>query len=153
MSVSAARYDRWKAPAADGELLIWPAVGELLQQTRDNHQRLSTASSVRVQNIPLRELCARMRAWLGHAEDSPIIGTGHQTELYHPGVWAKDVLIDAAASRLHGKAIHFAVDTDEPKHLQLRFPNGSVPLLDEIDRNARWTGLLPCAFPGASVGN
>lgn len=147
MSVSAARYDRWKAPAADGELLIWPAVPELLRETLDNHRRLSAASSVRVQNIPLPELRDRMRAWLGHADDAPIIGTGHQTELYHPGVWAKDALIDAAASRLNGKAIHFAVDTDEPKHLQLRFPNGSIPLLDDYNRNARWTGLLPAPAP------
>jgi len=147
MTASAVRYDRWKAPAADGELLIWPAVDELLRDTLENRQRLSSAASVRIQNVPLPELRSRMRGWLGHDSDSPVIGTGHQTELYHPGVWAKDALIDAAATRLGGKAIHFAVDTDEPKHLQLRFPGGSVPLLDEIYRDARWAALLPPPTP------
>jgi hypothetical protein len=147
MTVSAARYDRWKAPAADGELLIWPAVDELLRNTLENHQRLSSALTVEVQNVPLPELRSRMRSWLGHRDDSPIIATGHQTELYHAGVWAKDALIDAVAARLGGTAIHFAVDTDEPKHLQLRFPGGSVSLLDEIDRDARWTALLPPPTP------
>jgi hypothetical protein len=146
MTVSAARYDRWKAPVADGELLIWPSVDELLRNTVDNHRRLSSAT-VHIQNIPLSEVRGRMRSWIGHADDSPIIGTGHQTELYHPGVWAKDALIDAAAARLQGKAIHFAVDTDEPKHLQLRFPGGSIPLLDELDRDARWSALLPPPTP------
>ncbi len=147
MSDSAARYDRWKAPLADGEFLVWPAVDQLLAQTLDNHQALGAASSVLIQNIPLPQVRGRMRNWLGHHDDSPIIGTGHQTELYHAGVWAKDALIDAAAAQLHGKAIHFAVDTDEPKHLQLRFPGGSIPLLDELDRDARWTGLLPPPTP------
>ena len=147
MTVSAARYDRWKAPATDGEVLIWPVAEQLLRDTLENNQRLAHSASVRIQNIPLPELRRRMRNWLGHDDDSPIVGTGHQTELYHAGVWAKDALIDAAASRLNGKAIHFAVDTDEPKHLQLRFPGGSIPLLDELDRDARWTGLLAPPTP------
>jgi hypothetical protein len=148
MSVSAARYDRWKAPAADGETLVWPAADQLLQDTRDNHQRLGNAHSVRIQNLPLPELRSRMRQWLGHRQDDqPLIATGHQAELYHPGVWAKDVLIDAVASRLDGQAYHVAVDTDEPKHLQLRFPGGSIQLLDDADTDARWSGLLPAPTP------
>jgi hypothetical protein len=151
MTLTAARYDRWKAPAADGELLIWPAVDQLLRDTLDNHEHLSGAKSVLLQNVPLSEVRSRLRNWLGHCDESPIIGTGHQTELYHAGVWAKDVLIDAVAAKLNGKAIHFAVDTDEPKHLQLRCPRGSVPLLDDPNTSARWTALLPAPTP-AHVG-
>jgi len=147
MSLTAARYDRWKAPAADGELLIWPAVDQLLRDTVENQHRLRDATSARIQNIPLAEVRGRLRSWLGHSDESPIIGTGHQTELYHAGVWAKDVLIDTVATKLNGKAIHFAVDTDEPKHLQLRCPRGSVPLIDDPGTDARWIGLLPAPTP------
>jgi hypothetical protein len=147
MTLIAARYDRWKAPAADGELLVWPAVDQLLHETLDNNRQLRQADSVCLQNIPLSEVRQSLRNWLGHNDDSPIIGTGHQTELYHAGVWAKDVLIDAVATKLGGKAMHFAVDTDEPKHLQLRCPRGSVPLLDDPGTDARWTALLPAPTP------
>jgi hypothetical protein len=147
MTLTAARYDRWKAPAADGELLLWPAVDQLLRDTQENSDRLRNATSARIQNIPLAQVRRRLRSWLGHSDESPIIGTGHQTELYHAGVWAKDVLIEVVAAKLNGKAIHFAVDTDEPKHLQLRCPRGSVPLLDTPNTDARWTALLPAPTP------
>src|SRR4051812_21258638 len=110
--VAPPRYADWKAPDEDGQLLIWPAPADLLAQTRDNLHRLST-SDARLQNVPLGELRRRQRQWIGHAgDDQPLIATGHQAELYHPGVWAKDALTNAVAARLGGSACHFAVDTD-----------------------------------------
>jgi len=53
-----------------------------------------------------------MRQWLGHDDAQHLIATGHQTELHHPGVWAKNALIDAVAGKLGGRAFHFAVDTE-----------------------------------------
>src|SRR5205814_1365274 len=50
------------------------------------------------------------------------LATGHQIELYHPGVWAKDAFINALATKLNAVAYHFAIDTDAPKHLTLRWP-------------------------------
>src|SRR5438270_10432537 len=143
---SAARYDRWKAPTEDGQVLIWPSPDRLLQETRDNHHQLSSASGIRIQNVPLNEVRRRMRAFLGHADDAqPIIATGHQAELHHPGVWVKNAMIDALASKLSGRAIHFALDTDEPKHLALRWPGDSVPLADDLDLSKKaWSGLLRC---------
>jgi hypothetical protein len=148
MALSQLRYDRWKAPAGDGDVLIWPPPQELLQDARDNHQRLASADTVHLQNIPLPALRREMRRWLGHThDDAPWIGAGHQTELYHPGVWAKNALIDVAASHLGGSAVHFAIDTDEPKHLQIRLPSLTLPLLEEADAKARWAALLPAPPP------
>src|SRR5437867_4271978 len=114
-------YPDWKAPSEDGALLIWPEPSEIISTTLQNQRRLAASESVRVQNIPLPELRQRARQWIGQKEnDRPIIGTGHQTELYHAGVWVKDALIGAAARKLDGSAYHFAVDTDSPKHLMLR---------------------------------
>ncbi|MDB5289385.1 MAG: hypothetical protein JWL69_626 [Phycisphaerales bacterium] len=148
MISTAPRYDRWKAPSEDGQTLIWPPAPQLLADTQENHRRLSAAHSTLMQNVPLPEVRARMRLWLGHDNnEAPLFATGHQAELHHPGVWVKNVLIDAAANKADGRAVHFAVDTDEPKHLQLRWPGGSVPLTDESHPKAEWSGLLPAPSP------
>jgi hypothetical protein len=135
-------YADWKAPAEDGRTLIWPEPRDLLSDAVANNRHLRRADAARVQDVPLPELRQQLRAWLGQADpDKPLIATGHQTELYHPGVWAKNALIDAVAEKLGGAAFHFAVDTDEPKHLLLRWPGGSAPLGDDQEK-AAWSGLL-----------
>jgi hypothetical protein len=142
MDAANPRYADWKAPPDDGGHLIWPEPAQLLRDTISNNQLLATAHAARIQNVPLPELRSRFRKWSGHADDAlPLIATGHQTELYHPGVWVKDALIHLAAEKLNGKARHVAVDLDEPKHLQLRWPGGSVPLVEKLNA-ASWSGLL-----------
>jgi hypothetical protein len=146
-TTSRPRYADWKAPTEDGQVLLWPPPDELLRDTEQNHRRLGCADSVLVQGMPLPELRRRMREWVGHREqDRPLLAMGHQTELYHAGVWAKNALLDAAATRLGGRAYQFAVDTDEPKHLKLRWPGGSAPLTDD-ETPAEWSGLLAAPSP------
>src|SRR5687767_3481431 len=147
------RYDDWKAPDGDGEFLIWPAAGELLRQTAENQRTLAT-SGAKLQGVSLAELRAAQRRWIGHREDDqPLIATGHQTELYHPGVWVKDVLINALAKKAGGGAWHLGVDTDAPKHLHLRWPGASMAITDDPDLlTAGWTGLLDGPTP-AHVGD
>jgi hypothetical protein len=141
-------YPDWKAPREDGQTLIWPEPTRLLDETRDNQRRLSGATTTLVQNVPLSEVRRRERQWIGQDHDDPIVGDGHQTELHHPGVWVKRVLTHFAASRLSGHALHFAVDTDAPKHLILRWPGGGEPITDDPDLHlAHWTGLLDAPTP------
>lgn len=149
MPSPATTYPDWKAPAEDGQPLIWPEPGEMLARTRENHARLSSADAVLLQRVPLSELRKRQRAWIGHADDAqPIIASGHQTELYHPGVWVKDVLANQIAARLDGQPYHFAVDTDSPKHLNVRWPGYSEPLTDDpAVTSAQWSGLLEAPTP------
>jgi hypothetical protein len=142
-----AGYADWKAPAEDGQVLLWPEPTELLRDTESNARRLRAADSVRVQGLPLIHLRRELRRWIGHADEQrPLVAMGHQAELYHPGVWAKDPLIDAVATKLGGSAYHIAIDTDEPKHLQLRWPGGAAPLVEDAT-DAAWTGLLPPPTP------
>lgn len=148
MSITAERYDRWKAPAEDGQVLIWPDPANLLSQTVENQQLFRSSDSVRIQNIPLPEVRRALRSWIGlEDENQPLFATGHQTELHHPGVWVKNALIDSAAARSGGQAFHFAVDTDDPKHLQIRWPGGSIPLTDDSNDAAEWSGLLDPPSP------
>ena len=148
MATTASGYTNWKAPANDRESLIWPPPADLLRDTLENNRLLSGAA-VRVQNVPLAELRAQQRRLIGHGDvDQPLIASGHQTELYHPGVWVKDVLADAIATKLGGRAFHVAVDTDGPKHLNLRWPGTTIPLTDDPAlTSAQWSGLLRSPTP------
>jgi hypothetical protein len=141
-------YPDWKAPREDGQTLIWPEPAQLLTDTTENHTRLS-ASDVRIQNAPLNELRRAARTWIGHADDAqPLIADGHQTELHHPGVWVKRVLSHFAASRLSASAAHFAIDTDAPKHLTLRWLGGAEPITDDPRLNdVHWSGTLDAPSP------
>ncbi len=42
----------------------------------------------------------------------PIVVTGHQPELYHPGVWVKDFLAESLATETEATAIDLVVDSD-----------------------------------------
>ena len=144
---AAPRYDDWKAPAEDGRVLLWPRADELLRDAEGNLHHLNRADGALIQGVPLPELRRRLRAWVGHADnDRPLVAMGHQTELYHAGVWAKNALVDAAAAKLGGRAYQFAVDTDEPKHLKLKWPGGAAPITDD-DIPAEWSGLLASPSP------
>ncbi|MGD0139294.1 MAG: hypothetical protein ABSD28_10480 [Tepidisphaeraceae bacterium] len=130
-------YPDWKAPAEDSALVIWPQPDQILHDTVDNHRRLSAWHS------PLADLRRRQRQMLKLSEDRPVIASGHQTELFHPGVWAKLAMIDAAARRLDADSFFAAVDSDAPKHLQLRWPENSLPITDDPRlTDAQWCGLL-----------
>src|SRR5687767_13372499 len=148
MSESVLRYPDWKAPAEDGGMLIWPSPEQVLHDARANHARLSRESGATIQNVPLHEVRKRLRAFVGHDDARPMLASGHQTELYHPGVWSKDALINAAGRRIDGSAYHVAVDTDAPKHLVLRWPGGSAPVTDDPNlTTAAWCGLLEAPSP------
>ena len=144
MTSSAAAYPDWKAPAAEGEILLWPQAGQIVADAADNHRRLASESKAAIQNVPLHEARRRMREAAGIQADERALFSGHQTELYHPGVWAKDALTTAAAQATDGaRAWHLAVDTDRPKHLDLRWPEGSTPITDDPGiGSAEWSGLL-----------
>jgi hypothetical protein len=148
MTASPHAYPDWKAPREDGEILIWPEPARLLEETHENHRALSSAADVRVQNVPLPELRRRQRQWIHHDDAQPLIADGHQTELHHAGVWVKRVLSHFAAQRVGASAAHFAVDTDAPKHLHLRWIGASEPITDDPDlTTAHWTGLLDAPSP------
>lgn len=143
-------YPKLAAPTADGELLLWPEPHEMLRQTWENHRQLREQAEVKLAGVPLGRLRGWLRRWIGHHEDGrPIIANGHQTELYHPGVWVKNVVVDAAARRIGGVAVHFAVDTDAPKHLQYKWPGAAQVLTDDpAVLSARWSALVQGPSPG-----
>jgi hypothetical protein len=52
----------------------------------------------------------------------PIVVTGHQSELFHPGVWVKNFATAAIARAHQGLGLNLIVDNDLPKSSSIRVP-------------------------------
>ena len=56
---------------------------------------------------------------VGHA---PLLLAGHQPELFHPGVWAKNIAIAQLARKFNGSSLNLNVDSDVAKATTLQIP-------------------------------
>ena len=110
---------RLRAPATDGGLLVDPPWAGVLGLAEANADRLAGwdydvqgRSALRLRALARREVLQLAREFLrrhGLADapgaaapadppDIPLIVTGHQPELFHPGVWVKNFAASAIAS-------------------------------------------------------
>jgi hypothetical protein len=58
--------------------------------------------------------------------DTPFILSGHQPQLFHPGVWYKNFVLGGLARRLDGVGIHLLIDSDLCRSASIRVPTGTV---------------------------
>ncbi|MDZ4659389.1 MAG: hypothetical protein SH868_17590 [Bythopirellula sp.] len=58
--------------------------------------------------------------------DQPLILTGHQPELFHPGVWLKNFEAARLATTCGGTAINLIIDSDLCRSPAVRVPTGSA---------------------------
>ncbi len=121
-------HARPNLPAGHGEVLArppyeeWPAL-----VTRNRTESAKWAFSVagvpvaEVRSLARREALAAAAGFSARmgvpvAEpgdpDAPIVATGHQPELYHPGVWIKDFLLQRLADETGATAFDLVVDSD-----------------------------------------
>ncbi len=130
------------APLSSGERLIRPSVsvaGEIAAANRqiidtadyDVHgRRLSSLASLARKEL----LTAALEYTRGYrdvaqppAEDgATFFLAGHQPEMFHPGVWLKNFVLDRLARRHRGVAINLVIDSDTIKSSSLRVPGGTV---------------------------
>src|SRR5574340_644830 len=121
-----------RSPTGHGELLCSPPF--------DNWAELARSNALAVQHWPqaLRELREAVRSEtiaeadrysrsIGitpstTANDGLVIMTGHQPELYHPGVWVKNFLVQRLAEETGAVGIDVVVDTDECEPVVLKTP-------------------------------
>lgn len=63
------------------------------------------------------------RLGTGRLDDQPpIIATGHQPWLWHPGILAKDLAMAAGARRFNAGTLHVVVDQDDCEALRVELP-------------------------------
>lgn len=115
-------------PAGHGELLLQPAFGLWAGMARDAatvasswefeiagvgaRQLRALARTEAIQRA--REFSRRTGVPVRDVPDAPdlLVVTGHQPELYHPGVWVKDFLLQRLADETGAAAIDLVVDSD-----------------------------------------
>ena len=158
---------RLRAPATDGGLLVDPPGAEARGLAAANAERLSTWDydvqgrlATRLRGHARREVVGLAREFLrrhGLGDDRPapgpdesdpahvpLIVTGHQPELFHPGVWVKNFAAAGLARSCGGLALNLIVDNDIPKDSSIRVPTvrdgplRTVPV--EFDE---WQGEIP----------
>jgi hypothetical protein len=113
---------RFRAPTADRAVLADPPFQQLPALVERN-RRLLNRSDVRIGGLPLSELRRQARAEIiGDTSDSPLLITGHQPELSHPGVWVKNFALNGLAKKLGGVPLHLIADHDTMKLASLTFP-------------------------------
>lgn len=133
-----------KAPAESGSHLIDPPV-DAIEPLIDNNRLLRAAFDTRVGDLKLWELIAATRreilivsaeytssyhdvlrpADMADWIKRPIVMGGHQPELFHPGVWLKNFVLDAYAQTVGGTAINLVVDTDRCSRWSVGVPVGT----------------------------
>jgi hypothetical protein len=134
-----------RAPGADGAVVAEPPLAEVGALLEQNRQRRKGADPVllgdffwqEVRNRARREVAAAARGYLlARGEFAPevagrphLLVAGHQPELFHPGVWAKNFALNGLARR-HGLVpLNLVVDNDTAKATALRLPS---PPTDEF---------------------
>ena len=137
-------------PQRSGEVVCVPPPETFLAAARGNAERLD-AADVHLAGMGLREVRSRMRQRVvreaaryaaelslplpGDWQTSgPLIGTGHQPFVFHPGIWTKQLLV----ARFAGQAtvVNMPVDCDAAEDVGV-----DVPVLSDGLRIVRETLL------------
>src|SRR5262249_14942155 len=125
---------RLRAPAGDGEALVVPPlreVGDLIARNRPFDAGLRAAAR--------SEVLAAARAY--HAErGEPVpegggdvwLVSGHQPELFHPGVWVKNFALNGLARQHRAISLNLIVDNDTVKSASVRVPTGERIVFDRF---------------------
>lgn len=127
----------YRAPRGHREALIVPAPEALPRLCADNRallaahdftllgrpvQKVRHEARRRLLSLPYCCAFGRQPRENEISPDAPIIITGHQPELYHPGVWLKNFLAGHLAEAVGGAAVSVNVDNDESHQLTIRAP-------------------------------
>ena len=135
------QYRRYRAPARHGEKFFDPPWSNAPQLVEDNI-RLRSSFALDVAGMTLGSLAIEARDELCRlaveytqryrslpprvTSAGPMILTGHQPRLFHPGVLFKNVVLHLLAEQVRGVAINLIVDNDLTGSASVRVPSGTV---------------------------
>jgi hypothetical protein len=156
-----ARPQQFQTPREDGGKLVAPTLSATPELIASHRARL-VACNYDMQGRSLADLAADARRQLldealaytrsyrdvsiaDQANDLPsLVLAGHQPELFHPGVWLKNFMLDSVGHTNRAVAINLIVDSDTIKSSSLRVPTGVAqrPLVESVMFD-RPTTVLP----------
>jgi hypothetical protein len=125
-------HRRLRAPQADGTALIDPplehvaalvAANRAAAVNRDQQLGLPKGFCQDARHAAQGRLANDEQARANHIAALPLIMSGHQPSLFHPGVWFKNFLLSSVAKHVRGTAINLVVDTDLAGALSIRVPS------------------------------
>ena len=156
---------RLRAPTVDAGVLIEPPASAIAGAITANSNQLAgwdydfQGRSARVLRSAVRQevITLAQRFLARHCltspdaaseasrrSDCPLIVTGHQPELFHPGVWIKNFATASIAEAVGGVGLNLIVDNDIPKSSSIVVPvtdQGTIRLY-RVDFD-RWGGDAP----------
>lgn len=150
---------RLRAPAADGSLLAIPPLDEWPTLLAANAERLAGWEhdfqgrlASRLRPIAREQVLAKAAAFArdsgldgpGQGVPARLVVTGHQPELFHPGVWVKNFAASAVARAGGASVLNLIVDNDVPKAPSIQVPRAVDGRLSRV-RVAydRWSSDVP----------
>jgi hypothetical protein len=134
-------HRRLRAPRRHGEVLIDPPLDQApvllesnLVAARDADYECQGRSLLDLARAARRDLLTAAKrhtaAYRNVAElsaesaDRPIFLTGHQPELFHPGVWFKNFVLSSLGRRFQAHAVNLVIDNDLARAPGIRVPTG-----------------------------
>ncbi len=143
MSTSLFEHDRLRTPREDRTALVQPPfdhvtdlVGENLRIRDQVHCDLQGRPLGEISRLARSELLAAARRWTGAYRNVPselpdprglIYLAGHQPQMFHPGVWFKNVALGELARQHGAAAINLIIDNDILSDATLRVPGRPFP--------------------------
>jgi hypothetical protein len=125
-----------RAPSEDGGILYHPDLSHVAELIKENQKKLSNVHSL-IFDRPLKELrllakeeaIAAAMAFLKSNQQEikvdkglPLLVSGHQPELFHPGVWIKNFALHSI-SKKHGLTpLNLIIDNDVVKDSSISVP-------------------------------
>ncbi len=130
---------RLRVPRGDGDLLIVPPVSETREAVIRNREsfeknkilsirrRTARLEALEIARQYTAAICPELppctRCSIEElTEEKSFYVTGHQPELFHPGVWVKNVLIDELAKQNNGISLNVIIDSDAVKSHSIIIP-------------------------------
>jgi hypothetical protein len=142
MNASQLEFDRLRTPRENRTALVEPPfdrvtdlVGENLRIRDQLRYDLHGRSFAEISQLARAELLAAARRWTAAYRNVPaeppdppglIFLAGHQPQMFHPGVWFKNIALGELARQHGATAVNLIVDNDVLSDASLRVPGGSV---------------------------
>ena len=159
--LSLMQYRRLRAPSEHGESLQLPPLGRCGQVFEANLNQGQQLAKIQIGDVELKslqetgrqELIEAARQYTSQYLDvdlsdrcvDQIVMSGHQPELFHPGVWFKNFALAQLGKQLNCIAINLVVDNDVCGSAAIRYPalanNGESVSV----------GTIPLVAPGPNV--
>src|SRR4051812_20377893 len=132
-------HRRLRAPQDDSAALIDPPIAEvqtIIERNRHISEQFARqpelpsnfrtlARAILVLNAALRRGVNLSNEQVKAETNRPIILTGHQPELFHPGVWFKNFLASTIAQQVGGYAVNLVIDNDIIRSVGIKVPTRS----------------------------